>query len=91
MDTMDLLKLTLQVAVPLNIMKLQQEADSEARREVAWRWAGEAVEALFRDGDKLFVQVPDRTANVFNALARGLAGLAVTGGVGFEGLYWKVE
>lgn len=90
MSALDLLKTTLPFAVAMNLMNLQR-LEGEARRLVAWRWAGEAVEVLQRDGDKLLVYVPGRTANVFNALARGLAGLAVTGGVVFEGMSWGVD
>lgn len=89
--SMELLKLTLEFAVAMNLITLRGQEPAR-RRETAWRWAGDAVEALQRDGDKLLVRVvPGLTSYVFNALARGLAGLAVTGGVEFEGLSWKVD
>ncbi len=46
MQPMALLKMTLEFAVAMNILTLQQEKDPEVRRQRAWQWAGGAVEIL---------------------------------------------
>lgn len=82
-DQTFILKLTLQLAVPLQIDALKSLTDDQRQRA-----AEEAAEIIATHGDDL--QFGGRhCAEAFNALARGLAlGAAAPGGITFAGLHW---
>ena len=86
-----LLKLTLEAAVPLWILKIQDEN---------WPWdrlqaeAKEAAQIVAEKGDIIQFRSKKKgeTAAAFNALAKGLSILAFApGGVTFLGLHWEVD
>lgn len=81
---------TLQVAVPLWLMRLEQqggplERDWKWAREFAWVLGSEADKLLFKGGKK------GETARLFNDLARAIAIMAhAPGGVKLFGHRWEV-
>lgn len=78
-----LLLVSLQAAVPLWI------ASAGRRPELLEAWRVGAAEAIAHHGDTLMFRTPRRTAETFNALARGIAVLAhAPGGVTAFGLCW---
>lgn len=91
---------TLRVAVPLRLADLLA-TPANLRRRRARVWTNEAARIVGERGDLLqFVTkrrretgADLRVANVFEHLARGLAGAAVLdpGGVVFAGLHWCVD
>jgi len=85
----DLLTLTLQVAVPMWLSRLDG-LDPEARDVHVRRWAADATDAVASRGDVLqFGGKRGEAGAVFNALARGLAALATCpGGVRFVDVLW---
>jgi hypothetical protein len=87
------LRIALSAAVPLNIEALRQRPPA-ARTRTRLAWAPEAADIIGSQGDALqfTTKTPGRTANAFNALARGLAALAwQPGGVHVFGLLFCAQ
>jgi hypothetical protein len=88
-----LLPMTLQLAVPMGIRKLQQlDADQfEATRE-AWAENAKPGDLAGAFSEAVLYRVEGETAPAFAHLARALAALAFTpGGVRFAGLHWEAH
>lgn len=83
---------TLQLAVPLNLDELMRMPEG-IRTDNAKYWAKVAVDEVASRGDALqFGGKRGEAAKVFNAMAKGLAALALSpGGVLFDGIHWCVE
>ena len=90
MDTgTELLKMTLEVAVPLRIADLQRIPWDEIARKLP-EWA----DVLVSQGDIIMYKSPKKgeTAKAFNVLASALAAMSfVPGGVTFSGLHWEAK
>jgi|GEM_PF-2057796 len=84
----DVLLISLEAAVPLHIMELASVSGEERLRI-----GRAAVEPITNRGDALlFGGKKGAAAEVFNALARGLAALAYQpGGVTFAGRHWCTD
>lgn len=88
----DVLLFALAAAVPIRIAELMR-LPSQLRNDTGSAWAAAGVDAVACHGDTLqFGGRKGEAANVFNALARGLAALALApGGVHFAGQHWCVQ
>jgi hypothetical protein len=94
---LELLATALEAAVPLVQLELRNELRVLGRtavdRTIA-RWAAEGADQVVSRGDILQFRGGKRgeTAEVFAALARGLAALSTApGGVTFAGRHWEME
>jgi hypothetical protein len=88
------LRTTLDCAVPLWIMQLQELKQSSP--EGWWghckRWAEEASAYLAEHGDALMFKVEGKTATAFNHLAKSIAVLSFCpGGVTFLERHWETR
>jgi len=84
---------TLRLAVPLRLAELLALRDDE-RERVALEWASDGARLVAERGDALQFGSKRRgeAARVFDALARGLAALALQpGGVTAFGVHWCVD
>lgn len=87
MDSAELIKITLQAAVPMWVEEFKNRPFAQLH-EIAAR----AAEVIAEKGDVLQFgsKRKGEAANAFNALARGLAALSfVPGGVTFSGLHFE--
>jgi hypothetical protein len=85
----DLLSMTLQVAVAMNLHELDR-IPATLRWTQQKSWADAALGSILHEGDAiLYKGTRGTTANSFNHLARAVAALAYQpGGVHFRGTHW---
>lgn len=88
----DALLFALAAAVPIRIAELMR-LPPQLRNSTGSAWAAAGVDAVACHGDTLqFGGRRGEAATVFNALARGVAALALApGGVCFAGQHWCVQ
>jgi hypothetical protein len=87
----DVLRISLEAAVPLWIDQLSRMPERD-RERTRMAWAHEAADVIGSKGDALqYGGKRGEAANAFNHLARGLAvGAFQPGGISFAGLHFEV-